>query len=47
LVRTGPVGTMVGVTFSCPRCGYRNAAEVMHADAVRVLNDPRIRAALR
>ena len=47
LVRTGPVGTTEGVTFSCPRCGYSKAATAIYADAKRVLTDPKVLASLR
>lgn len=26
LIRTGPVGTVDGVTYACPRCGYSQPA---------------------
>lgn len=29
LIRTGPIGTMVGVTYDCPRCGYHRSAKVI------------------
>lgn len=47
LVRTGPIGTVEGVTYDCPRCGYHNDAATMLENARRILNDPAIRAALR
>ena len=36
LERHGPVGTMEGVTFSCPRCGYNKPAIVIWDDANKV-----------
>jgi predicted RNA-binding Zn-ribbon protein involved in translation (DUF1610 family) len=47
LVREGPVGTMEGVTFSCPRCGYVKSAILIYEDTKRVLSDPKVLAALR
>jgi len=47
LVRTGPTGTMIGVTFTCPRCGWASAATVILDKAEAVLNNPAIRAILR
>ena len=47
LNRSGPVGTMEGVTYSCPRCGWTKDATTIYADAVRILNHPLVRAALR
>ena len=46
LVRTGPVGTAVRVTFHCPRCGYCQSAAVIHRNVRRVLRDPEVRASL-
>jgi len=37
LVRTGPIGTLEGVTFHCPRCGYTKSAETIMADTKSVL----------
>ena len=47
LTRTGPVGTMVGVTFTCKNCGWTQSAEMIHSKAKAILFDPAIRAALR
>jgi len=47
LIRTGPVGTMVGVTFTCEHCGYAKSATTILKNTERVLNDPAVRAALR
>jgi predicted RNA-binding Zn-ribbon protein involved in translation (DUF1610 family) len=33
LTRTGPVGTLKGVTFTCPRCGYGRSAAKIKSDA--------------
>lgn len=38
LTRTGPVGTMQGVVFSCPRCGYQKTAEAIERDTIATLN---------
>jgi ssDNA-binding Zn-finger/Zn-ribbon topoisomerase 1 len=38
LLRSGPVGTVEGVTFTCPRCGYTKAAADIERDAVSTLN---------
>ena len=32
LSRTGPIGTMEGVTFLCPTCGYSKAAVQIERD---------------
>lgn len=32
LIRTGPVGTMEGVTFRCPRCGDTRTGQRIHDD---------------
>ena len=44
LIRTGPVGTMEGVSFRCPKCGYSKSAVQIERDfeAIR----PKIVAAL-
>jgi hypothetical protein len=47
LQRSGPVGTMVGVTYSCPNCGWAKGAATIEAEAKAILFDPAIRAALR
>jgi predicted RNA-binding Zn-ribbon protein involved in translation (DUF1610 family) len=47
LVRSGPVGTMRGVRFDCPRCGWSRAGATIWTNAKRILNDPAVRAALR
>lgn len=33
LSRHGPVGTLDGVTLSCPRCGYARTARDIEAEA--------------
>lgn len=37
LERHGPVGTMEGVTFSCPRCGYVKEAKAIERDTAEAL----------
>jgi hypothetical protein len=38
LERHGPVGTMVEVTFSCPRCGWTQTAEVIKRESLKAVN---------
>lgn len=33
LIRTGPVGTLEGVTFRCPSCGRIKAAEQIERES--------------
>lgn len=37
LVRTGPIGAVEGVTFSCPRCGMMKSAGAIEASTTDVL----------
>lgn len=44
LIRTGPVGTAVGVTFYCPNCGHTKSAVKIELDFIAAI--PKIIAAL-